>query len=70
MKFSRSMVSNWLKVILGALVGAGAMPAEVMAAILENIELFIGAGMAVWGLVDTWLRNVTSQPLSSWWGRK
>lgn len=67
---SRTMVSNWLKIVLGALVGAGAMPAEVMATILNNAETIVGTGLALWGVVDTWLRNVTTGPLASWWGKK
>jgi len=67
---SRTMISNWLKMVLGALVGAGLMPQEVMDALLQNVELVIGGGLAVWGIVDAWIRNLTTGPLASWWGKK
>jgi len=67
---SKTMISNWLKIILGGLVGAGFMPAETMATVMANADTIMASGLIIWGAIDGWIRNVTSGPLASWWGKK
>lgn len=67
---SKSMLSSYLKIATGGLVGFGVMSPEVQAAIIEHFDVVVGGGLALWGVLDGWIRNVTNGPLGKWWGAK
>ena len=66
MKLSRTMVLSYASMVLGALVAFGVVDVASKAALLENIDVLIGSGMAVYGIVMAALRKVTSSPLLGW----
>lgn len=69
---SRTMIWNWLKMVsgfaLGGLAAVGIIDAETKALLQEHALAIISSVLAIGGILETILRNITDGPLTSWWG--
>ena len=67
---SRTMVIQWVKGLIGILVGAGLVSVADQQIVLENLDKVIGGILLISAVVEGWVRKLTSSPLASWWGKK
>lgn len=66
-KPSRQMIAGYISMLAGLFTFMGVdLDPETKAALLNNIESIIGAGVALYGVVLVLFRKITSSPMVGW----